>query len=204
MSARRLTPTATLVLSVLNEQPMHPYEVLCRLTKRRDDRLVRLNPGAVYHAIDRLGRDGYVVESGVDRAGNRPERTTYTITGAGREALSRRAGELVSEHGGDYPPFPVGLALIHDLSAAEAVDRLRARRQAIAQSIEGSREQLDSVVARGLPRRFVLDGYYEIHQAEAAIEWLDATLAAIESGEIDWSQTPTAEFGHTLAAQSLP
>ena len=60
MPAPRLSPTATLVLAVLLDQPMHPYEMLVRLRKRRDDRLVRLNPGAVYHAVDRLERDGLV------------------------------------------------------------------------------------------------------------------------------------------------
>src|SRR5690606_6858900 len=78
--APRLSPAATLVLAVLREAPMHPYEILVRLRKRRDDRLVRLNPGAVYHAVDRLERDGLVERAGVDRDGNRPERTVYAIT----------------------------------------------------------------------------------------------------------------------------
>lgn len=128
MTSPRLSPTATLVLAVLLEQPMHPYEMLVRLRKRRDDRLVRLNPGAVYHAVDRLERDGLVERAGVDRDGNRPERTLYAITPAGVAAHDARTRDLVRETPREYPAFPVGLALVHDLPREDALALLRERR----------------------------------------------------------------------------
>ncbi|WP_143320526.1 PadR family transcriptional regulator, partial [Cellulomonas iranensis] len=67
------TPTAVtvVVLALLAEQPRHPYDVFQTLVERGDDRLVRVNPGAVYHAVDRLERDGLVEAVGTERAGNR-------------------------------------------------------------------------------------------------------------------------------------
>ena len=194
MPAPRLSPTATLVLAVLREQPMHPYEMLVRLRKRRDDRLVRLNPGAVYHAVDRLERDGLVERAGVDRDGNRPERTVYAVTDAGIAAHESRTRDLVRETPPEYPAFPVGLALVHDLALDDAVALLRERRAALTASVAGQRERLDAVVARGLPRRYVLDAYYELHQVDAAVAWLDATIADLASGALSWTDEPSAAF----------
>ncbi|MCB7136554.1 PadR family transcriptional regulator [Cellulosimicrobium marinum] len=204
MPAPRLSPTATLVLAVLREQPMHPYEMLCRLRRRRDDRLVRLNPGAVYHAVDRLERDGLVERTGVHRDGNRPERTVYAITAAGRAAHESRTRDLVRQTPSEYPVFPVGLALLHDLPRDDALALLRERRAALAAAVDGVRERLDAVVARGLPRRYLLDASYELHQVEAEIAWLDATTGAVASGDLSWTEAPAAEFRPTLDALTLP
>lgn len=194
MSVPRLTPTATLVLSVLLEEPLHPYEILTRLAKRRDDRLVRLSPGAVYHAVEKLRGQGFIAEAGSQRCGNRPERTMYTVTDEGRHAHAQRAEELLVERPREYPAFPVGLALIHDLDHGDAADCLRRRRDALAAETADLRARLEGVVAAGLPRRFVLDGFHEIHQAEAEVEWLTATLADLDSGALSWTDQPALPF----------
>lgn len=194
MPAPRLSPTATLVLAVLLDQPMHPYEMLVRLRKRRDDRLVRLNPGAVYHAVDRLERDGLVERAGVDRDGNRPERTLYAITEAGVAAHHDRTRDLVRETPAEYPAFPVGLALVHDLPRDDALALLRERRTALAAATDGVREQLDGVISRGLPRRYLLDASFQLHQTAAEIAWLDATIADVESGALSWTEEPAPAF----------
>jgi len=173
--APRLSPTATLVLAVLLDQPMHPYEMLVRLRKRRDDRLVRLNPGAVYHAVDRLERDGLVERAGV-------------------AAHHDRTRELVRETPPEYPAFPVGLALVHDLPRDDALALLRERRATLAAATDGVREHLDGVVARGLPRRILLDASFQLHQTAAEIAWLDATIADVESGALSWTEEPAAAF----------
>ncbi|MBD5786986.1 PadR family transcriptional regulator [Cellulosimicrobium terreum] len=194
MSPARLTPAATLVLSVLRDLPLHPYEILVRLRKRRDDRIVRLNPGAVYHAVERLERDGLVERTGVERDGNRPERTTYAITSAGREASVARSLEIVRDVSPEYPAFPVGLALLRDVARDEAVDALRHRRTSLAAKVDGLRELLDEIVVDGMPRRFLLDPYYELHMVDAELAWLDATIADVESGALSWTDQPSARF----------
>jgi len=202
----RLTPAATLVLGVLREGPTHPYEMLVRLRRRRDDRLVRLHPGAVYHAVDRLERDGLVERVGVERDGNRPERTTYAITPAGVAAHDARTRELVRETPREHPPFPVGLALVHHLERDDVLDLLRERRAALVAATDGTQARLDDVVARGLPRRFLLDAYFELHQAEAEVAWLDATIADLVGGGLDWAAGPAPQLlpSRPSASQETP
>jgi DNA-binding PadR family transcriptional regulator len=192
--APRLSPAATLVLDTLREGTAHPYEMLATLRRRRDDRLVRLTPGAVYHAVDRLERDGLVERVGVEREGNRPERTTYALTTAGTAALTARTRELVRDTPPEHAGFPVGLALVHELAQDDAADLLRERRDALTETIEGVREELDDLVSRGLPRRYLLDAFFQVDRTSAEIAWIDTVLAELASGALSWTDEPAAPF----------
>ena len=85
----RLTPLGVMVLALLGEGDMHPYEMI---------RLMRFSAATIGSSRSptarcttrsrRLERAGLLAEVGVDRDGNRPERTTYAVTDAGREAVT--------------------------------------------------------------------------------------------------------------------
>ena len=110
-----LSAVAVLVLGLLHEQPMHPYQLHQTLVERGDTRIVRVNPGAVYHGVERLERDGLVEVVGTDRTGKRPERTTYRITDAGRAEFATRLTSLLGDEHPAYPLFSVGLAEANEL-----------------------------------------------------------------------------------------
>ncbi len=65
---------------------------------------------------------------------------------------------------------------------------------ALAAAIDGVLEGLDGVVARGLPRRYLLDAHFELHQTQAEIAWLDATIADVMSGALSWTEEPGPAF----------
>src|SRR6478735_1828722 len=131
----RLTPLGVMVLALLAEGDMHPYEMIRLMHIRRDDRLVTITNGTFYHTVARLERAGLLAEVGVDRDGNRPERTTYTQTEAGAEAdveWVRRELPRV-----DRPAeFRVALAEAHGLDRDEAVALLRERRAQLSDLLE--------------------------------------------------------------------
>ena len=85
--ATRLTPLGVMVLALLREDPMHPYEMIRLMRQRHDDRIVSITNGTLYHTVARLEKQGLLTEVGVDRDGNRPERTTYALTDAGEAAI---------------------------------------------------------------------------------------------------------------------
>src|SRR6218665_2381315 len=84
----RLTPLGVMVLALLREDAMHPYEMIRLMRQRHDDRIVPITNGTMYHTVARLERQGLVTEVGVGRDGNRPERTTYALTDAGDAAVT--------------------------------------------------------------------------------------------------------------------
>ena len=191
---RTLTPVAVVVLGLLDERDRHPYDVFQTLVERGDARLVRVNPGAVYHAVDRLERDGLVEAVGTERCGNRPERTTYRATAAGHAAIGPAVTAYLADQRPAYADFPVGLAHAPRLPATDVSDALARRRDREAARLEGLRARIDEVLALGLPRRFVLDGEREIVLLEREVQWLDDVLRDLADGTLAWGGPPPDAF----------
>ena len=66
---------------------MHPYELGRNLREHGDDRSIKFNHGSLYMVIGQLARAGFITEQETSRAGQRPERTVYALTDAGRDEL---------------------------------------------------------------------------------------------------------------------
>ncbi|WP_125130164.1 PadR family transcriptional regulator [Microbacterium sp. 10M-3C3] len=180
-----LTPLAVMILALLREGDMHPYEMMRLFRLRRDDRLVRLQKGTLYHTVGRLVRDGLLAEVGVDRDGNRPERTTYALTEAGgrtvdtwvRAELPRidRASE-----------FRVALAEAHNLDRAEVRALLDERRRLLAASRDDLRSGLAEASRRAVSPQFLVEVERELALVTAELAWQDALTARLADPAYPW------------------
>lgn len=181
-----LTPLAISALALLSERPMHPYEMHQTLIQRREDRIVKVRPGSLYHAIDKLAELGLVRAARTEREGNRPERTTYEITERGQLALTERVAELIAAPEYEYPSFPLAISEAHNLPRRTVLDVVRRRLAALearrTEFVDGRRELRD----RELPRRYWLDLDYLIAILDAERRWLTQLVADLESGELPW------------------
>ncbi|MGW6279114.1 PadR family transcriptional regulator [Kribbella sp. NPDC055071] len=181
-----LTPLAISVLALLHERPMHAYEMYQLLTQRKEDRIVKTRPGSLYHTVERLAGQEYVRATGTERAGNRPERTTYEITPAGAEALRRRVETGVETYVYEYPLFPVVLSELHNLELDDALLRLNRRVADIGLWIDDIDETLAAVRAREVPEAYWMTIDYLRCQLIAERDWLTTTIDRIESKDLPW------------------
>ena len=85
----QVTSLGISVLALLRQRPMHGYEMFQTLTARHADRVLKVRPGSLYHVVNRLAEEKLIRPTGTARNGNRPERTTYELTDAGLDALTR-------------------------------------------------------------------------------------------------------------------
>lgn len=183
----RLTPMGVMVLALLREGDMHPYEMVRLLRMRHADRLLSITNGTLYHTVSRLLAQGLIAEVGTDREGNRPERTTYTLADAGREAVlewvRRELGRI--GHGAE---FRVALAEAHNLDRDEAAELLRTRRAALAEEHARQRDGLRKAAKRAVPEQFLLEAERQEALLRAELRWADALLARLEASEIPWGR----------------
>lgn len=189
-----LSAVAVLLLALLHEQPMHPYQLHQTLLERGDARLVRITAGSVYHGIERLERDGFIEAVGTDREGRRPERTTYRLTDAGRDAFARRLTSLLGDEHPTYPLFTVGLAEATELPAevvADQLERRLARQRDRLEHLAGAYAQLREL---GLPRRFLLDVEYDEARLRHEVEWLGRTIGELRDHHLDWGEPIPPDF----------
>ncbi|MCT9819343.1 PadR family transcriptional regulator [Microbacterium sp. W1N] len=193
----RLTPLGLMVLTLLRVDDMHPYEMMRLMRIRHDDRLVTITNGTMYHTVARLEKSGLIVEVGVDRDGNRPERTTYSVTDAGvAVALDWVRRELV---GIDTPAqFRIALAESHNLDRDEVRDRLGIRHTALTAYESALTEGYTKGRAKGVPLQYLVEVERDLALVRADLTWSEALIARLADDDIPWG-TDTAPTDRYLA-----
>jgi len=77
-----------LILSILEDQPRHGYEI-AKLIERRSGGLVDFHVASLYPMLYRLERRGWIEGKWVEKSGQR-RRRYYKLTSAGRKVLSEQ------------------------------------------------------------------------------------------------------------------
>ncbi|WP_350350272.1 PadR family transcriptional regulator [Microbacterium sp. A8/3-1] len=194
----RLTPMGVMVLALLREADMHPYEMVRLMRARHDDRLITITNGTLYHTVARLQKAGLIDELGTDRDGNRPERTTYTLMGAGRDAVIawvRRELPRV-----DRPAeFRVALAEAHNLERDDLRELLHERRTALFADHRTHDDGLHSSRAKGVPEQVMVEIERQEALLEAELRWLDSLLARLDADSIPWGPSAFSPSDRYLA-----
>jgi DNA-binding PadR family transcriptional regulator len=181
----RLTPLGLMVLALLREGDMHPYEMIRLMRQRRDDRLVPITNGTLYHTVAALERAGLLDEVGVDREGNRPERTTYALTPNGHDAVGKWVRRELPRI--DRPArFRIALAEAHNLDRSEVVDLLRIRQVALSADHDAHRTGRVDALERGVPEQFLIEVEREQSLLAAELRWIDGLIEKLERHAFGW------------------
>lgn len=186
MRGDAVNPLGVSVLALLSEGPMHPYEMYQLLLERKEDRIVKIRPGSLYHAVARLHGRELITEVGTDRGGNRPERTTYEITPSGRRVLVDRLAEILRSPVREYPQFTLGLSEMHNLPASEAIALLRARTEDLAREIGELSGFQRLARERNVSEIYWAGIDYTYHMLDAEVKWLTSYIDRVDSGELEW------------------
>ena len=79
--------TPLLVLSLLEDEPRHGYE-LAKLAAARSNGILSLNPASLYPFLYRMEKDGWITGRWVEKPNER-RRRFYRLTAAGRRQLEQ-------------------------------------------------------------------------------------------------------------------
>jgi DNA-binding PadR family transcriptional regulator len=119
----------------------------------------------------------------VERQGNRPERTVYGITAAGRQETTEWMSDLVALPAKEYPIFETALSLLGVLPPDEVVPLLEQRLDALEVQIASGRGALEKLYET-LPRLFLVENEYQLHMVEAEAAWVRGFLDELRKGTL--------------------
>lgn len=160
-----------LLLGLLRAQEMHGYQ-LNEFIDEQMNFCVDLKRSTAYYLLDKLCREGYVAEE-TEREGNRPERKVYRITPSGED----RFQQLLRQNLATYEPpvyaEDIGVIFEHQLSTAESLQLLRARRGAML----SHRAHLEALHTTLPPSHTAVIEHHLLH-LDAELTWLDRLIAA--------------------------
>jgi DNA-binding PadR family transcriptional regulator len=188
--------TAITTLGLVTERPRHPYEMQ-RLIRNRGKAFVKGLPRSLYHAIDRLSKEGLVEAVETSRDGRRPERTLYAATDAGRHALQEWLTTLLVTPEDDPTTYYAALSLIAYLDPKEALAALRERLLQLELKLSGETARMHALTPM-LPRLFMLEEEYRLAALAAERDYTAGLVDDLSAGRLTWD----LEEMQRLAAES--
>jgi DNA-binding PadR family transcriptional regulator len=164
------------LLALLNRQSMHGYELRRELVDELGPEWT-VNYGQVYSTLERLVRDGLVVQSETVSSEEAPDRKLYTVTPAGRTHLRQWFLSPIEgiEAGRDELFAKILLGLTGDVPIDEIIQIERKAQLRRIGELTAAKERLDPQ----LDLTAVLSADLSIAKTEAVIRWLDAAEAKI-------------------------
>jgi DNA-binding PadR family transcriptional regulator len=193
------------ILGLLQEAPMHGYELRKELATKLGTIRAAISYGTLYPTLKRLHTAGWIGEAGETSADtgeippltSRRGRIVYRITAEGKE----RFAELLAQTGPeayDDAGFGVHFAFFSRTDRATRLRILEGRRR----RIEERREGLRDVLARATDR---LDAYtlelqrHGLDACEREVRWLEELITTERSG-----RTPARPAGGTPPEDPRP
>jgi DNA-binding PadR family transcriptional regulator len=186
------------VLSLICEEPMHPYRMQALIKERGKDQIANVaQRNSVYQTIAALRRAGLIAIRETSRDERWPERTVYEVTEEGRRTLGVWLRTVLSTPAREFPDFPAALSLV---AGADPHD-VRAQLETRIGALEMRLAELERPYP-GLPRVFLLEAEYMAAVVRAEIEWLRDVTDDLGSGRLTWSEEWVRRIAEELASQA--
>jgi DNA-binding PadR family transcriptional regulator len=171
------------VLSLVSEEPMHPYRMQTLIKERGKDQIANVaQRNSVYQTITALRRAGLIAVRETKQHERRPERTVYEVTPEGRRTLRTWMQTALSTPAREFPDFPAALSLVAGIEP----DEVRALFEMRIGTLEKQLADLERPVPN-LPRLFLLEAEYMAAVMRAQIQWLRAVVVDLRRGRLSWS-----------------
>jgi DNA-binding PadR family transcriptional regulator len=121
------------LLGFITEKDSSGYDIITTIRKRELDRWAKISTSTIYNRLTRLEKNGYI-EGRSEREGNRPERTTYTVSDKGRELLKKEVVKHLIGFNDD--PRTLGFAFLYATDPIEVARTLEAHAKKLDREIE--------------------------------------------------------------------
>jgi DNA-binding PadR family transcriptional regulator len=188
MASRRKVDNllALAVMGYLTRRPMHPYELSRTLRDNDDARSFKFSHGSLYMVFGQLSKAGLITEQETRREGQRPERTVYAITEAGRAEFREWLGHLLAEPQQEYPHFVAALAMIAALPPDQVVALLRDRLTRLAAQRSACQDLISQALAAELHPLFLVEEEYRLAMLEAEMAFVARFIDQITDPGAGW------------------
>jgi len=144
---RALTTPDLVLLSLLDERPMHGYQANAELERREIRDWAAISRPQVYYSLEKLARLGLTRSASDDIPAAGPERTVYRTTEKGRAALAAalEREDWVTQR--ERPPFLTWIALSWQAPPGVFREQIRRRRKFLQAELAREEETLRSIKA---------------------------------------------------------
>ncbi|MBC8138804.1 MAG: PadR family transcriptional regulator [Fibrella sp.] len=179
-------------LGTVFEKDRYGYEIKEIATLWGLDRWANIPYSSIYHALGKLQADGLVTESAVEQVGNRPTRTVYRITEAGKAILPDMIRETCRTSTAESRSFDMALAFIDILPSHERLVLVSERIVRLEGLCESMRETIAGGSLDALHPWVLLGVRHSLMRVESEIVWLHEVQSTVAT----WRQHAMSPLRH--------
>jgi DNA-binding PadR family transcriptional regulator len=136
-----LSKLATLILGILAERERNPYDITKMLGDLKTKKWLPMADSTVYATINILKKKELIVGR-IEKDGNLPEKTIYSITNEGEYELHASVTSYLEEDLSSSSGFDIGILLMHNLSKQEIQIKLKKKLERLEASFYVIRKQI--------------------------------------------------------------
>ncbi|MNC18440.1 Transcriptional regulator PadR-like family protein [compost metagenome] len=178
-----------LILGLLQEKDMHPYEITLIMKERMYDQMMKLQMGSLYYAVDKLAQDDYIEAVETIRSNDRPDKTIYHITDKGKVLFEQLILQQIKKVDLVFHPLYMALALSRyiDQDKVEKVleERIREIEHQVNYAYQVYEEHISIVPRSAL---HLMYGRYEHSLTE--LKWLKRLYQDVSARKLNDFGTP--------------
>lgn len=171
------------ILGLLRDRPLYGYEIKQIIEEHMGD-WTSIAFGSIYFALDKLAEEKFIEKVGIEQPGNRPSRSVYQVTEAGRNEFLRLLREGWQQVEQQFFSIDVYMFFLESLPLQEVKNYLRIRQKVLQDTlnhIQHHRDEQLSVPA--VPRLATAIFDHALVHTQAELTWLTGLLQKIESGQ---------------------
>jgi DNA-binding PadR family transcriptional regulator len=163
---------------------MHGHAIRLLAEQEHIDMWADFAVGAIYGVIKRLAAEGLIEELRVEREGNYPERSVYSITAAGEESLNEIRREGLEQIVLRPDPVDLALARLNEQSLDELPETLDVRLSQLRSRLELAEKHVAGVVQYlTLMEQHIMR--HQFARLRAEIQWHEDLIAALPAIDKD-------------------
>ncbi|WP_342760344.1 PadR family transcriptional regulator [Paenibacillus sp. PK3_47] len=177
------------ILGLLLERDMHPYEMMLVMKERSYDQMMKLQMGSLYYAVDKLAQEGHIHATETISSSDRPDKTIYRISGKGKALFEQLIVQQIKKTDPVFHPLYMALALSRHIDQSKVEKLLEERIREIEHQVNYAYQVYEEhryVVPRSALH--LMYGRYEHSLTE--LNWLKRLLKDVADRKLNDFGTP--------------
>jgi DNA-binding PadR family transcriptional regulator len=159
------------ILGLLMEGDSHTYEILQKMKERAMHNFIKIQDGSLYYAMDQLNKAGYVEAIEVINDSNRPDRTVYSISEAGKLKFQELLFMQMELPDLFFPPLSIALVFAMHADEDKMAAILQKKIEQCEKSIKKFKEIYEEHISE-VPRVVLHMMYGSYEHMETELKWL--------------------------------
>ncbi|MBW4085482.1 PadR family transcriptional regulator [Paenibacillus sp. S150] len=159
------------ILGLLLERNMHPYEITLVLKERTMDKMMKLQMGSLYYAVDKLAQEGHIEAVEVIRSSDRPDKTIYRISDKGKALFEQLILQQIRKNDPAYHPLYTALAFSRHIDQSKVEKLLEERIRETEHQVNFAYQVYEEHIAI-VPRSALHAMYGKYEHSLTELKWL--------------------------------